>query len=296
MKRRIFITGGTGFVGGHILSQIGSDQEVFATFRTNKYNFPEISWLQIDLTDFQSVRNLLSEIKPDVILHAAAMANLDAVAANPVAGEMVNFQVTRNLAEYAADTNTRIIFVSSDMVFDGKKGFYRETDLTHPLNFYGQTKLNSEIWLEKNCSNFVVARSTLVYGRSLTTSHSFAEVMIQRWRKGQAVPLFHDQYRSPILVDNLARALLELSASDFTGRLHLGGSTRISRLDFGIEFANFLSIRADLITPTSMSDIKSNVLRPADTSFDTTLATQILKTELFDCHKGIQYLLQKYQF
>jgi dTDP-4-dehydrorhamnose reductase len=295
MKHRIFITGGTGFVGGHLLSQVNPEWEVFASYREKKYAFPNVSWCQIDLTDFEKLHQLLQELQPDVILHAAALANLDQVAANPAAGELVNVQVSQNLAGFAEKNHARIVFVSSDMVFDGKKGFYRETDRPQPLNEYGRTKLKTEIWLKNNCSNFVVARSSLVYGSSLTASQSFTEVMLQRWKEQKAVPLFYDQYRSPILVDNLAQALLGLAVSDFTGILHLGCAERVSRLDFGMLFANLLSIRADLIVATSMNAVQSNVLRPADTSFDTSLAKHVLATELLNCHDGIQYWLRNYQ-
>lgn len=294
MKRRIFITGGTGFVGGHLLTQITPEWEVFASFRGQKYPFPRVNWIQIDLTDFTRLEKILSELQPDVILHAAALANLDRVAANPAAGDLVNVQITQHLANFAAQQRIRMIFVSSDMVFDGTRGGYCETDLPRPLNEYGQNKLTAEKWLQNHCSNYAIARSSLVYGVSRTDSHSFAEEMLQRWKRQEPVTLFYDQYRSPILVDNLARALLELVESDFVGILHLGGAERISRLDFGMLFAKILSIRTDLIRSTSMYNGHSAVQRPADTSFVIARAQQILKTEFLNCRAGIQYWVDHY--
>jgi dTDP-4-dehydrorhamnose reductase len=294
MKRRIFITGGTGFVGGHLLAQIPPEWEAFASFRSQKYPFPHVNWIQLELTDFARLEKLLSELQPDVILHAAALANLDQVATNPATGNLVNVQLTQRLADFAEQRRIRIIFISSDMVFDGTQGGYRETDLPHPLNEYGQNKLAAENWLQNHCSNYVIARSSLVYGVSRTDSHSFAEEMLRRWKRQEPVTLFYDQYRSPILVDNLARALLELAELDYSGIVHLGGAERVSRLDFGMLFAKILSIRTDLIRSTSMYNGQSAVQRPADTSFVITRAQEILKTEFLDCRAGIQFWLDHY--
>jgi dTDP-4-dehydrorhamnose reductase len=179
------------------------------------------------------------------------------------------------------------------MVFNGVKGNYDESDETDPVNYYGQTKLEGENYIMRTVPNSAMVRSALIYGHSLSETRSFSEWMLLKWQQQQQVPLFVDQYRTPILVDNLAQALLELADSDFTGILHLGGPQRINRLDFGIIFAKILYIPAELILPTRMDALPGCAPRPKDTSLNITLALQVLKTPIVDCQAGIQYLKNK---
>ncbi len=293
MKKRIVITGASGFLGGHLVTQASVNWKIYAPYRNKTYYFPEVTWYTLDLTNFDAVRQYLRSINPDVILHTAALTNVDTAEKDPAVAFLNNVLVTRNLADWCAEQRCRLIYVSSDMVFNGLRGNYAETDETDPLNYYGQTKLEGENYILRTAPDAAVVRSALIYGHSLTETRSFSEWMLLKWQQQQQVPLFVDQHRSPILVDNLAQALLELADSDFAGVLHLGGPDRINRLDFGIIFAKMLHIPAELILPTRMDDLPGAAPRPKDTSLNVTFARQVLKTPLVDCQQGIQYLKAK---
>jgi len=290
MKKKIFITGGTGFVGGHLLKQAGMSWEVSASYRKKRFAFPNVKWIQLDLTDFSKSAALIQSLRPDVIIHAAATANLDQAEELKDAAFLNNVRVTEHLAGLCEKEHIRFIFISTDMVFDGLRARYQETDVPAPVNYYGQTKSQAEAVVKSICSNYVIVRSALVYGNSLTESPSFSEWMLAHWRQRKPVRLFTDQYRTPILVNNLSQALLELASNSFQGVIHLGGPQRINRFNFGLVFAKLYGIPSHLIIPTSMKNLNFKALRPVDTSFNTSLAKNVLVTELMDCYRGVQYL------
>lgn len=290
MKKSLFITGATGFLGGHLISQASENWQVYATYRKKIKEFPLINWIELDLNDLQKIEQTLMSPKIDVLIHAAAIADLDRAEGNIDLTHRTNILATQKIAELCESQKIRLIFISTDMVFDGEKGNYSENDGVNPLNYYGITKQIAENFISKYCSNYVIARSALIYGFSLTGSKTFSEIMLDRTKSGESVQLFTDQYRTPILVDNLAQALLELAASEYCGTMHLGGADRISRYDFGILFAKYFSISSNLLIPTQMKNFQFKAARPKDTSFKIDLAQKILKTEIWDCHRGVQFM------
>ena len=238
MKPKILITGGSGFVGGHLVEAASENFEVHSTFLHSPVGKSNVVWHQIDLVDTKATSALVKAIRPSVIIHAAAQSNLDFAEISREAAFGINVQATEALAGSCEAVNSRFIYISSDMVFDGSKGNYSESDPVNPINYYGETKVLAEERAQQNCSNCLIARSALVYGRPLNKSSSFSEWIYNRLRNHQNVPLFYDQYRSPIWVDELAQALIECASNQFRGIIHLGGSDSINRLEFGIIFAN----------------------------------------------------------
>ena len=289
MRKKIMVTGASGFVGGHILKRAPEECEITAIYHTQKYPF-SANWIQVDLADFKKTATIIQEIKPEVIIHCAATADLEKAEAQPQLAYENNVLITKNLTEISAAHNIRLIFISTDMIYDGKTGMYNEEDLPHPLNFYGRTKVEAEEYIQANSANYVIARSALIYGLTKTARKTFCETMIRNWQNEQPVNLFRDEFRSPILVENLADALLELAQLDYTGKINLGGPTRISRLEFGMVFAKLFAVSSHLIISRSMQNIDFKAKRPADTSYDITLAKSILETKIMDCYEGAHYL------
>jgi dTDP-4-dehydrorhamnose reductase len=286
--KRLFVTGASGFLGGHIIYLARRNFEIFATFFNHPPKRKSGHWIQLDLTRHAEVREYLDIIQPHVIIHAAAVSSLDLCEENPLLAEAINIQTTMNLASYAFQNNTRLIYISSDMVFDGGKGLYEETDHVAPISVYGATKATSEDLVRQHSKNWVIARSALIYGRSRLGGSSFSEWMETRMRQNQKVPLFKDQYRSPILVDNLAEALIDLARNDFIGTLHLGGANRIDRFSFGQQFCRYGRYDEKLLESTSMYDLHQRAPRPADVSLSVCKAQSVLKNRLLSTEEGLE--------
>lgn len=275
-------------MGGHIIDLAKGQWEVWTTWKTHPVNTDGVQSVRLDISSEKAIEDLVEKLQPEVIIHTAAWGDLEKCEEHPEQAFHINTTSTEVFAETSEKTGSRFIFISSDMVFDGKNGNYKETDETIPLNVYGKTKLNAEKFIKAICTNYVIARAALIYGLPITGSNSFSEKIIRQVSAGQTMPLFTDQYRSPILVQNLAEALLELSGNDFCGILHLGGGERTDRYTFGTYLADIKGFSRNLLKSVSMSSFKTKAPRPRDTSFNISKACSVLTTRLLGFREGLK--------
>jgi len=286
--KRLLITGGSGFVGGHLLTQGKTQRQVIATFCDHPFSFSGATVLPLNLEKPANIRSIVEQIHPDVIIHCAAWSDLDGCETNPDRAFRINAEATEILARVSAKQDCRLIYASTDMVFDGEQGDYRESDPSRPINVYGKSKLSGEEAIKAQCSNYVIARLALVYGRPVLGNNSFSEKILERVQRGDPMPLFTDQFRTPILVQNVARGLLELADSTFIGTVHLGGADKVDRYTFGLRLAEIKGFSQDLLRRALMSDVVTVAKRPRDVSLCISLAKSFLKTELLGYHEGLK--------
>jgi dTDP-4-dehydrorhamnose reductase len=287
MRKRLLVTGGTGFLGGHLLLQSVGEWDVFATVRSRHPAVPCVKWVRMDLADEKEIAGGFETVRPDAVIHAGAMSNVDLCETERERALAVNAKSSAVLARLCEKIGARMVFVSSDMVFDGGKGNYSETDPVGPVNYYGETKRIAEEWVLYGCTRAVCGRSALIYGTPAIGGTSFSYQMLKRLEAGKEVGLFSDQFRSPISVQSLASALLELASSPFTGIMHLGGTERINRFNFGLLMAEINGYPGSLIKPIRMDDNPSVAARPRDASLNVSAAVKSLKTKLPDCREGL---------
>jgi len=293
--KRILITGASGFVGGHLVIQARENYEVHALFNKNPLHFDNIHSHQFDLYQTSQIDLLLNDIAPDVIVHTAAIANPDLCENDPDSAIQVNIKATEELAKWSEKNRSRFIFTSTDMVFDGAGGNYNESDSPNPISFYSYTKVTAEEIIRNSNSNAVIARVALVYGIGITRHTSFFKQMIEKLKTGDSITLFYDQFRSPILADNLAEALLDLAENDFVGTIHLGGGERVSRWEFGLRTCDILDLPSQNIVKGSMFDFPATAFRPRDISFDIGLAKKKLETKLLNCDEGLEWIRRNFE-
>lgn len=291
--KKILITGGSGFLGGHLVQQSKKRFSVTATYFDHPYKIDGVNFTYLNLSDLNSIERSIKQIRPQVIIHTAAISSVDSCEIQKDLAHTVNFQAVRKLATLAELHGIRLIFLSSDMVYDGEKGYYQEEDAVNPINYYGETKVLAEQEIKETCSNYVIARPALIYGTAVTNANSFSDKILQNISNNISVKLFYDQYRTPILVQNLAESLLELGDHAFVGTLNLGGSQRISRYDFGLEMAQVYHFSSKLLKKCSMNDFITRAKRPRDLSLDVSKAQSLLDTKLLDCKIGIQSMMEK---
>ena len=287
--KRLLVSGGSGLTGGHIMALARDKWQVFGTIYNNTFQMNDVEAVLMDLGDEASIQHAIEYVQPDVVIHTAAIRNIDFCESHPQKAFHINTSGTEIIAEAAARDSFRLIFVSSDMVFDGKKGMYTESDNTNPVNRYGHSKLTAEKFVQTLCDDYVIARSSLIYGIPVTGSSSCSQELLGQWAEGRAANLFKDQYRTPVLVNDLAHALTELAGSAFTGIIHLGGAERTDRYSFGRKLAEIKGFSENLCQPVFMSDFTFSAERPADVSLDTALASEVLKTGLRGYKEGLVY-------
>jgi len=218
-----WITGGNGLIGSCLFqnaSRAGLHSRVRALRRAD-----------FDLLDFAAVEREFAKDQPQLIIHCAAITVVADAQKNPQLARKVNVGVTKFLAEMAA--GIPFVFFSTDLVFDGRKGNYTETDATNPLHVYGETKLEAEEIILKNPRHLVV-RTSLNGGRSLSGNRSFNEQLRRSMQQaGQGMTLFTDEFRCPIPAVETARAVWELVAQKASGLYHVAGAEKLSRLEIG---------------------------------------------------------------
>ncbi len=285
--KRLLITGGSGFLGGHLVQHAAEVYDVHATWQTHPYQNSAV-WHRLDLTDINAIEKMIDRILPDAIIHNAAFAQVDACEQSKERADLINVQASQMLARLARQLNARFIFVSTDMVFDGKRGNYCETDLPNPINYYGLTKVKAENAVLTAHPGAVLARTALIYGTSVTQHRSFYEVMLEKFRLRQPVPLFYDQFRTPIWVQNLADCLLELVDNSFYGTVHLAGPERMDRYSFGEQAAKTFGFSMELLVRKSMHDVHMQAARPCDVSLNTSKAATLLKTPLMNLAEALR--------
>jgi dTDP-4-dehydrorhamnose reductase len=219
---RAWVTGAGGLIGHYIArmaSEFAPQFEVIALTRSD-----------LDVADLAAVERRFRAERPQLIIHCAAISKSPDCQANPRLARAVNIDATAHLAELAREAG--FIFFSSDLVFDGKKGNYVETDAVGPLSIYAETKVAAEGLVLKNPRHIVV-RTSLNSGASPKGNTACNEQLRDGWMRGKTLQLFFDEFRCPIPAAVTARVIWELAASGAGGLYHLAGAERLSRVQIG---------------------------------------------------------------
>lgn len=265
---KAWVTGAGGLIGNYLVQtapQFAPEWEVRGLTRG-----------QLDLTDFAAVARAFRADAPSLVIHCAALSKSPACQADPALARLLNVEITTCLAELAADIP--LIFFSTDLIFDGRKGNYTETDAPHPLSVYAETKIAAEAVVLRNPRHAVV-RTSLNGGVSPTGDRGFNEEMRRMFRAGQVLNLFTDEFRSPLPALVTARAVWELSAQNVSGIYHLAGREKLSRWDIG----RLIAARCPELQPQlragSLKEYRGAPRAP-DTTLDCTKAQQRLSFPL----------------
>jgi dTDP-4-dehydrorhamnose reductase len=231
---------------------------------------------QLDLTDFTAVKREFNREKPGLLIHCAALSKSPECQVNPALARRLNVDVTAQLAELAAEIS--MIFLSSDLVFDGNMGNYDESAATNPLSVYGETKVAAERILLAN-SRHTVIRTSLNGGTSQAGNRGFNEEMRRAWHAGQTLRLFADEFRSPIPAQVTARAIWELVEREKPGLYHVAGSERLSRWQIGQLLASRWPQLNPKIEHASLREYHG-AARPPDSSLNCAKAQKFLSFPL----------------
>ncbi len=255
----ILVTG-SGLLGSEVVKVLRRDHEVTGTYNSK----PKEGMVRLDVTDRESTFKTIARLRPDVIVHTAAMTNVDYCEDHPEEAMAANAHGTKNVVDAAFKTNSKVVYVSTDYVFDGARGMYREDDAVSPISVYALTKLLGEYYA-KDLPGHVIARTSVVYGNARQNFVSWVRDSLQR---GIEVNIFTDQYASPTLALDCAGAISALLRNDVSGIFHTAGSERISRYEFARKIALFYGLDESLIRPTTSDAMKQKAKRPMDSSLD----------------------------
>lgn len=265
---RLLITGGNGYLGESLTRLAARSHHVTYTYHSGAplQDVPAAS-LRLDVRQAATVTAVIERLRPDVILHTAGSNRTPDM-------HNVIVQGARYVSAAAQRVAARLIFLSTDVVFDGTAGPYAESAEPHPLHAYGRAKVIAET-LVGATPDSVIVRTSLIYDLQ-RIDHNLAWIL-ESWRRGQSVTLFSNQLRNPIPASALAAALLELAEHPFTGTLHIAGSQALSRADFTLRLLDHWGLRAGGVAHLA-PDVSGQY--PLDTRLDTHLARRLLRTPL----------------
>jgi dTDP-4-dehydrorhamnose reductase len=265
---RILVTGASGQLGVYLLRELrGRPDDVVAWSGTRAGELFGTPLRPVDLADRDGVAAAFRSARPDIVIHAAALSSVARCHREPEAARAVNAGGSECLAELAEAAGARLLLVSTDLVFDGERGWYTEGDAPSPLSVYGRTKALAEAAVQAHPRG-VVARVSLLFGPTLVGRPSFFDEQVAALRERRPCTLFADEWRTPLSLFSAARALVALARSDYVGVLHLGGPERMSRLEMGQRLAGFLGEDPSSIVVTTRGAVAAPEPRPRDVSLD----------------------------
>lgn len=271
-KPRLLLTGASGFLGYNIYQQAKAKYDVLGIVNQHTVLWPQMQQIKLNLLQATGLRNIVRETRPHAIIHTAYISDINYCQTHPKETNALNIDTPILLAKLAAEMGIPYVFTSSDMVFDGAKNApYVETDAINPLNHYGWQKATAEAGIIQAYAEAAVCRMPLMYGAAGPGSKNYFMPQLQQLRNGQPIPLFVDEYRTPLGGLSAARGLL-LALHAFSGVYHLGGAERASRYELGLLLAEVAGIKLPNIVPTYQQDVAMPAPRPKDVALDSSKA------------------------
>jgi dTDP-4-dehydrorhamnose reductase len=291
---RVLVTGASGLLGINIALEARQDHTVIGLVNTHSLRNAPFEVLTGDLLTEGRIERLLEESHPDWVIHCAALANLEACESEPALAAQINTEVPRKLAVYVARGGARLLYVSTDAVFDGQRGDYSETDLPNPLSVYARTKLDGERAVMEADPQAIVARVNL-FGWSLTGKRSLAEWFLNNLSAGNPVMGFTDVYFCPLLANHLAQILLEMLSRELNGLFHVVSSQCSSKYEFGVALARQFGLDEGLISPASVEQSGLKAARSPNLTLQNTKLTQALQRKIPGLSTGLMQFYTLYQ-
>ena len=290
-QKKILITGVSGFLGYNLFQDFRNNFQVVGTFSGNKLELPGGDTCHLDIRDEEEVQLLFQNRPPDIIIHTAALTSPAFCRQHRRRARAVNIEGAARIARAARQWRCSLISMSTDRVFDGKKGDYREDDRALPRGYYGETKLESEKLIRGILPEAVVLRLPLLYGPPSPFHGSFVSWMIDAFRGRNPLHLFTDQFRTPLYVTDVSRALERIiERADLRGLFHLGGPERISRSDFGYRMAEIFNFDPSIIRPIKMEEKPHLPPSPADASLNSEKLYKLLNLRPKNVKEGLRAL------
>ena len=269
--KRIVVTGASGLLGWNLCRFLtGGAYEILGIHLRHELSLPGIQAIRADLRDLGGVTGLFRELRPDAVVHAAAISDADFCQTHRDESHEINVDAAIHLSSLCRARSIPFLFISSDLVFDGLTPPYREGDPPHPRSYYGVQKVLAEKGVLSGYPDAAVCRLPLLIGIPGPGGKGILPT-IEAMRQGKVLRLFIDEFRTPITTKSAA-AGIAVALEQVRGIVHLGGPERISRYDLGRLIAEVFEERGALLVPSRQKDVATDAPRPPDVSLDSSMA------------------------
>jgi dTDP-4-dehydrorhamnose reductase len=283
---RTLIIGASGLVGSALRTEF---PDAIGTFHRSRVD----DLVQLDIGDAGAVSALIGRLAPDLVLLPAAQPNVDRCELEPEESERINVAGTRNVAEAAARAGARLVFFSTDYVFDGQAGPYSPDAPTSPIQVYGRHKLAAETIVRETLADHLIVRACGVYGYQ-ATGKNFVMALIRLASAGERMRVPSDQWGTPTLADNLAAAVRELALGGHRGIVHPVGPDYLTRIDFAHLAAEVFGYDTSFLDPVSTPQLKQPAARPLRGGVDNRSTQALLRaTHLVGAREGLRFMQRR---
>ncbi|TYP97515.1 dTDP-4-dehydrorhamnose reductase [Tenacibaculum adriaticum] len=291
--KKVLITGSNGLLGQSLLDLFLEDNnfEIIALSRgENRYPKTKgYKYFNIDVTEFEKLEQIVISEVPDFIINTAAMTNVDTCEDNKEDCDKINVELVQNLAGLCEEINSHLIHISTDFIFDGKKGYYKETDKPNPLSYYGLSKLKSEEILINSCIDYTILRTILVYGKVHDMSRNNIVLWVRKMlSEGKEITIVKDQFRMPTYVEDLALACKVCIEKKAKGIFNISSNTLLSIYEIAQQIADVFELDKSLIKSISSKTLNQRAVRPVKTGFNLDKTQEELQLQLNPFKKDLQ--------
>lgn len=290
MSKRVLITGAFGQLGEAVALELQPHFELCAAgWIIPKEKFQFCPHLVLDVTDKAQVNGCIDDFSPDVVVHLAAMTDVDGCELNREKAWNVNVHGTENVLNGLRGSDARMVFVSTDYIFDGAAGPYSEGDPPNPINYYGKTKLAAENCIRGGRQPWAIIRTNVLYGNSSRSSVSFVTWVVSSLEKGREIKVVDDQRNNPTWTGGLAEAIKLSIVMNVQEILNYGGAEFMTRFEFAEKIADVFDLDRSLILPITTSELNQPAPRPLNSGLSTVKIEERLGLRTY----GVEYCLRK---
>jgi dTDP-4-dehydrorhamnose reductase len=294
---KILVTGSKGLLGNKLSTLLRAQPGIslIATARGQKSpDMDLVDYHEMDVTDAESVSNIISKMKPDVIINSAAMTMVDKCETEKEACWIANVNAMENLIAACTNNKVHLVHVSTDFIFDGTHGPLDESAVPNPVNYYGESKLAAEKLIMASNLDWCILRTVLVYGITPGTIRSNIVLWVKdSLEKGKTIQVVNDQWRTPTLAEDLAMGCFLAASKKAKGIYNISGKDFITPYDIAIKTAEFFNLDKSLIKPADSNTFKQPARRPLKTGFIIEKARKELGYEPHSFEEGLQTLAQQ---
>ena len=271
--KKIVITGSNGLLGQTLVNILMKAPENYSVFGLskgdNRMNRNDFLYYDIDITNYSQLEECITYIQPSFIINTAAMTNVDTCELKPEECNNLNIEAVKYLTQICTKLNIHFIQISTDFIFDGSKGFYKETDLPNPLSIYGHSKLKAENIVKNSGVNFSILRTILVYGKVVNLKRNNIVLWVKDMlENNKEITIVDDQYRMPTYVEDLATACKLIVDKNISGVYHISSNELLSVFEIANQIADVFGLNKKLIKPISTKTLNKKAIRPQKTGFD----------------------------
>ena len=268
---KILVTGANGLLGQKLTLLLSNDPEVevIATTRSKlNYALPKGRFEKLDITKVEQVVDVISTVRPDVVIHTAAMTQVDQCETEQAACWLNNATAVEYVVKACEKTSAHLIHVSTDFIFDGSYGPLEESAKPNPISYYGRSKLEGEEIVQKSKLSWAILRTVLVYGVTKDMTRSNIVLWVKKsLEEGKSINVVNDQWRTPTLAEDLAIGCMLAAKKRAMGIYHISGAEMMTPYDIAIRTANFFHLDKDLINATDSTQFRQAARRPPKTGF-----------------------------